>query len=73
MSNIDNKLLERFQMFEEIDKMVKRETKSNLVDSGSYKNKNFNDRMCVMHKAESNPNLINSKILNLNSFFKGLL
>ncbi len=68
MSNIDNKLLERFQMFEEIDNMVKRETKSNFVDTSSYKNKNFNDRMCGMHKAESNPNLINSKIFKFKFF-----
>jgi hypothetical protein len=71
MSNIDNKLLERFQMFEEIDKMVKKETKSNLVDTGAYKNKNFNNRMSGMQKAESNPNLMNTKNSNLNLTSKG--
>lgn len=70
MSFVDNKLLEKFQMFEEIDKMVKADDSNYCEERVLQINKNLKEMGPGLPKAGSNPNLINSKILNLNYLLK---
>jgi len=66
MSNIDSKLIETFKMFEEIDKIVKKDSKDNQGATAVQNNSNFHERMTALPKADSNPNILNKKNLNLN-------